>query len=479
MTTKTEDFCRSILQLPIESAKPLANLVMALASYSPAHSVVGLSQSALYHYQYSSIAQTIRHLAKDHQQLQQVQRLINRHAMRWIPPQTTYSLTSDTTPLLKPHAPTLEGRGFVHVSNTHISGNKPIDIGFSIATVVLQQTNGWVLPLSMERVGPQKTPSQQLCEQLKTLLDDAQLPFAQAACIIHRADSHYSHAAFLSPTYAHDQLINVVRLRAGQRVWKLDPRPQTGGRPARYAPTPHYLIGADRQHVLRRKGQEYSCWQASLLSHPPCQQAVVEQTTAKGRSYQLRLRLWQNWLLKGSKEHLMSDKPINVLALEATDTKTGQALFEEPMFIGVSGRRKDQLTPQQVWQQYDQRYDIEPFFRFSKQRLFLARYQTSSTQHLDNWLVVVELAVWLLWLTAQEAPKQTLKWQHYLAVERLETPVLGLAQAYRSAEVFFLTFESRVYYPQKWVKGKPRELGYRQAPRKRYEVIRKKAKPPT
>ena len=93
--------------------------------------------------------------------------------------------------------------------------------------------------------------------------------------------------------------------------------------------------------------------------------------------------------------------------------------------------------------------------------------------------MVVELAVWLLWLTAQEAPKQTLKWQRYLAVERLESPILGLAQAYRSAEVFFLTFESSVYYPQKWVKGKPRELGYRQAPRKRYEVIRKKAKPPT
>jgi hypothetical protein len=28
--------------------------------------------------------------------------------MRWVAPQTTYCLTSDTTPLLKPHAPTLE-----------------------------------------------------------------------------------------------------------------------------------------------------------------------------------------------------------------------------------------------------------------------------------------------------------------------------------------------------------------------------------
>ena len=90
MTTKTEDFCRSILQLPVESAKPLANLVMALASYSPTHSVVGLSQSPLYHYQYSSINQTIHRLAKDDPQRQRVQQLINQLAMRWVAPQTTY-----------------------------------------------------------------------------------------------------------------------------------------------------------------------------------------------------------------------------------------------------------------------------------------------------------------------------------------------------------------------------------------------------
>ena len=111
-------------------------------------------------------------------------------------------------------------------------------------------------------------------------------------------------------------------------------------------------------------------------------------------------------------------------------------------------------------------------------------YQTSSTQHLDNWCcgaahAVVELAVWLLWLTAQEAPKQTLKWQQYLAIERIDRPVLTLAQSYRSAERFLLTFEGSMFCPQKWVKGKPRELGAKQVPRKRYEVIRKKAKPPT
>ena len=111
-------------------------------------------------------------------------------------------------------------------------------------------------------------------------------------------------------------------------------------------------------------------------------------------------------------------------------------------------------------------------------------YQTSSTQHLDNWLLVVELAVAgppmrLLWLTAHEAPKQTLKWQQYLAIERVERPVLTLAQSYCSAERFLLTFDGSLFCPQKWVKGKPRVLGAKQVPRKRYEVIRKKAKPPT
>ncbi len=57
-----EQFCRSILQIVSRNTKALANLVMGLASQTFARSVVEISLSKTYHYQYSSINKTIKHL---------------------------------------------------------------------------------------------------------------------------------------------------------------------------------------------------------------------------------------------------------------------------------------------------------------------------------------------------------------------------------------------------------------------------------
>jgi len=54
-----EQFCKSILQLGIRKSKALANLVMGLSSQFFARSVVEVSLSSCYHYQYSSINKAI------------------------------------------------------------------------------------------------------------------------------------------------------------------------------------------------------------------------------------------------------------------------------------------------------------------------------------------------------------------------------------------------------------------------------------
>jgi hypothetical protein len=54
-----EQFCQSILQIETGNNKALANVVMGLASQTNARSVVEVSLSPCYHYQYSSINKTI------------------------------------------------------------------------------------------------------------------------------------------------------------------------------------------------------------------------------------------------------------------------------------------------------------------------------------------------------------------------------------------------------------------------------------
>ena len=59
-----EQFCESILQTETRNSKGLANLVMGLSSQRTARSVVEVSLSPCYHYQYSSINKTIAEINK-------------------------------------------------------------------------------------------------------------------------------------------------------------------------------------------------------------------------------------------------------------------------------------------------------------------------------------------------------------------------------------------------------------------------------
>lgn len=59
-----KQFCESIIQIGIRTSKALANLVMGLASQRRAKSVVEVSLSGCYHYQYSSISKCLSQMDK-------------------------------------------------------------------------------------------------------------------------------------------------------------------------------------------------------------------------------------------------------------------------------------------------------------------------------------------------------------------------------------------------------------------------------
>lgn len=61
----TEQFYINLLGLDIPRIKALSNLVGSLASNTVADSVVKLSLSPIYHFQYSSITDAISHLYAD------------------------------------------------------------------------------------------------------------------------------------------------------------------------------------------------------------------------------------------------------------------------------------------------------------------------------------------------------------------------------------------------------------------------------
>lgn len=90
-----------------------------------------------------------------------------------------------------------------------------------------------------------------------------------------------------------------------------------------------------------------------------------------------------------------------------------KALYKNPLWLGITGVRKDQVTAEMFYESYGHRYDIEPPFRLEKQQLMLGKYQPLNVRHFDNWLLIVLLSFWLLFTASDQVEYAPKKWQQY------------------------------------------------------------------
>ena len=67
-------------------------------------------------------------------------------------------------------------------------------------------------------------------------------------------------------------------------------------------------------------------------------------------------------------------------------------VFKRPLWIDILGKRKNELNMKTIYTAYRERYDLEHFFRFGKQKLLLDSYQTFDTNHEEEWWQVVMLS---------------------------------------------------------------------------------------
>ena len=128
---------------------------MALASFCEAGSLVELSLSPLYHYQYSSIAKVLDQIASDEASRDVLQKAIQEMCMPYFDTSAScgyFLLQTDTTPVCKPHSPTLKDRSYVAVPNHMIAGNKPLNIGYDVSFVNISDAeSAWSLPFCTRR----------------------------------------------------------------------------------------------------------------------------------------------------------------------------------------------------------------------------------------------------------------------------------------------------------------------------------------
>jgi hypothetical protein len=497
--SKTEQFCLDIVNLPVNRHRPLANLVMSLCGCTTAKSVVELSESAFFHYHYSNLSKILNDIARDGSESSQsveLDRLIRTLLVPYLPPIRTelgvsfYGFSTDVTKLLKAHSPTLEGRGYVPIANNVIASNQSIGVGYRVSMTHLnaleQGADGWCPPMVVQRLSVQDDAIDVGVAQIRSLLTDTTLPFSTALCI-EKADMGYAHASFLSPLYALESLVCLVRLRPSSKVWQQastssEQTPDSinsvkiQGAPAIYGKK-WYLTDTSQDKIYTKKGETYTVWQDSIMDLPASDTFEIVSTLKNGRQIIIVLTRWNDLLKRTKQGHSMKDKPLDVVRVLVIDAKTGDKVFDRPLFIAVSGQRKQEIPTPLVQTQYRERSDVEGVYRFGKHNMFLDKLQTPDVKHLDNWLKVWMLSVWLLFTARQQTPLTVKVWEKYLPINKVKAeqtnPVLTMPQVRKGINTLFATFDKTPFLPKKYKKGKGRQKGQKQPKRKRFTVTKK------
>jgi hypothetical protein len=121
---------------------------------------------------------------------------------------------------------------------------------------------------------------------------------------------------------------------------------------------------------------------------------------------------------------------------------------------------------------------VEHFFRFGKQRLLMASYQTPEVQHEENWWQIAQLAYVQLWLARYLAEVMPRPWERYLP--QFQTGVYNSVNQEASPSMVQRDFGRIIQEigtpakaPKPRGKSPGRTKGDQQKPRKRRKVIKK------
>jgi hypothetical protein len=209
----------------------------------------------------------------------------------------------------------------------------------------------------------------------------------------------------------------------------------------------------------------------------PDAREVVPLTLRNGRVCQVEIEAWYNLLMRGMKNIPMHKYPFTLLRIIVKDSK-GKQVFNHPLWLIIIGERRREISLLDAYEGFRQRYDLEHFFRFGKNKLLLTSYQTSDVEREESWWEIVGLAYVQLYLAAPLAQKLPRPWERYLPEfkkgksEELPSPSMVQRNIVRIVGAIGTPAES----PKLRGKSPGRPKGYVLRKRERLPVIIKKIK---
>lgn len=460
------------------------DLVDTVASNTTATSPVELSLNPAFRREHHSVFDAIKNFfqptsapksqerpaAADSPKAQRIEqeKEMTRLITSTIPPleNRSYHLTAlDVTPIPRPFAHTLKDRGFIHSPNP-VANNRPVSIGHACSMLtylpekITPTDPKWLVPLSARRVDSNSLETVVGADQLKTLMDNTELPF-HGDLIVNVADSKYSARNHVAKTAGIEHLVDIVR-SAGNRTFYQSPPPIPDGQTR---PANHPTWYGDKFSM-----QDPTTW------HTPTQTAQLTIITKKEKKQTLTIQCWDGMLMKDKDGMVMHVHPFRLVRVTGVDDK-GNPVYKRPLWLLVFGKRRGELALNEIVKAFMQRYDIEHFFRFGKQKLLMTAAQTPDVEAEENWWQIMILAYVQLWVARELAQQTPRPWEK--KPESEASTIASPSAVQRDFSRLTQQFGTPAKSPKPRGYSSGRQKGDKQTPRPRQAVIKKTKRSPS
>ena len=270
-------------------------------------------------------------------------------------------------------------------------------------------------------------------------------------------DSAYSHPSCLWQASKNGNQIHITRARNNRKFYypieETDEVKQRG-RPKKYG----------KQHVLK----DEKTWRETDG------RTEFEEVSKKGIIHKVKVEAWDNLIMRGNQEANVSDCHFLLLRVQVYKSSDENALlFKRPLWLIVSGKRRNELSLKEIFGIYRQRFDLEHFFRFGKNRLLMDKAQTSDVEHEEAWWQLTTIAYAQLYLSREIAINVLNPWEKYLPSFRTDRAEKSPTQVQKDFGRIIQEIGTPAKAPKPRKKSSGRQPGQKQIKRRRYPVIRK------
>lgn len=248
----------------------------------------------------------------------------------------------------------------------------------------------------MQRVQSEDKATNVGKKQLDKILKTPSFTANQLSVLV--ADSHYSQKDFIGEQASNNNLVIITRVRSNRVFYHQFTPARSGTRKS----------GHPRWYGDKFELKDENTWTK------PDEISQCCLTTKKNRHLTVTISAWKEMLMKGTKNYKMNQHPFTLLQILVKDDSDN--LIWQPMWLIVIGKNRHQLSLIDYYKSYRQRYDMEHFFRFGKQKLLMTAYSTPDVEHEENWFKLTLLAYVNLWSARNLATVLPRPWEQYLKI---------------------------------------------------------------